>query len=227
MEPHIIESFAERIDPRHTAILLIDMQKDLVYDGFLCDQAGRDLTATRSVIPKMQKLLTTARACGALVCHVGFWTLPDNGSDSGPWLAQRRRSTYSSDVLCIAETDGAAFIDELSPEPGELVVRKHRYSAFKGTDLEMNLRAREIKTVIATGVSTNVCVESTLRDAFETGFYVCIASDATASWDMALHEATLQTVTHRFGLVSTADEIEKIWTDRDSVDGHCQTKSAE
>jgi nicotinamidase-related amidase len=208
----MIDSLADRIDPSHTAILLIDMQKDLVYDGYLCDQAGRDLAATRSVIPTMKRLLTSARASGALVCHVGFWTLPNHDSDSGPWLAQRRRSTYSSDVLCIADTDGAEFIDELAPIDGELIIHKHRYSAFKGTDLDMTLRAHGIKSVVTSGVSTNVCVESTLRDAFETGYYVCIPSDATASWDMALHESTLQTVTHRFGLVTTTEEIESIWT---------------
>ena len=164
MEPEILVTLEERIAPRHTAIVLIDMQKDLVYDGYLCDQAGRDLTATRSVIPTMRRLLKAARSCGALVCHVGFSTYPDHGSDSGPWLAQRRRSTYSSDKLCISGTDGAEFIDELSPADGEIVVYKHRYSAFKGTDLDMVLRSRGIRTVITTGVSTNVCVESTLRD---------------------------------------------------------------
>ena len=211
MEPTMIANLLDRIDPAHTAILFIDMQKDLVYDGFLCDQAGRDLAATRSVIPTMARLLAAARSSGALVCHVGFWTLPEHASDSGPWLAQRRRSTYSSDVLCIADTEGAEFIDELAPVPGELVIHKHRYSAFKGTDLDMTLRSRGIKTVITTGVSTNVCVESTLRDAFETGYYVCIPSDATASWDMSLHESTLQTVNHRFGLVTTTDESESLW----------------
>ena len=211
MEPRILPTLHERITPARTALLLIDMQKDLVYDGYLCDQAGRDLTPTRSVIPTMRRLLTAARASGALVCHVGFSTLPDHGSDSGPWLAQRRRSTYSSDVLCMAGTDGADFIDELAPRDGELVVYKHRYSAFKGTDLDMVLRARGIETVVTSGVSTNVCVESTLRDAFETGYYVCVPSDATASWDMSLHDATLQTVTHRFGLVTTTAEIETVW----------------
>lgn len=213
MEPEMLATLEDRIAPEHTAILLIDMQKDLVYDGYLCDQAGRDLTATRSVIPTMRRLLDAARVSGALVCHVGFSTLPDHRSDSGPWLAQRRRSTYSSDKLCMVGTDGADFIDELAPAAGELTVYKHRYSAFKGTDLDMVLRARGIRTVITTGVSTNVCVESTLRDAFETGYYVCIPSDATASWDMSLHAATLQTVTHRFGLVTDTAAIESVWTD--------------
>ncbi len=211
MEPAMLETLEERIAPDRAALVIIDMQKDLVLDGFLCDLAGRDLSATRSIIPNLVRLLDGARAAGVLVVHVGFWTLPDHASDSGPWLAQRRRSTYSSDVLCIADTEGAAFIDELSPRTGEVWIRKHRYSAFKGTDLDMVLRAHRIQTVITTGVSTNVCVESTLRDAFETGYYVAVPRDATASWDMALHEASLQTVTHRFGLVTATDEILAAW----------------
>lgn len=207
----MLRTLEERIAPEHTALLIIDMQKDLVLDGFLCDLAGRDLTATRSVIPNLQRLLGAARASGATVGHVGFWTLPGHASDSGPWLAQRRRSTYSSDVLCMADSEGAEFIDELSPQDGELVIHKHRYSAFKGTDLDLLLRAKDIRTVIVTGVSTNVCVESTLRDAFETGYYVVIPDDATASWDMNLHAATLQTVTHRFGLVASTADIVGIW----------------
>lgn len=212
MEPTILQELDERISPAHTALVIIDMQKDLVYDGFKCDLAGRDLTATRSVIPNLQRLLGAARQAGVLVCHVGFWTLPDHASDSGPWLAHRRRSTYSSDTLCMADSEGAEFIDELSPADGDVTIRKHRYSAFKGTDLDMILRANDIRTVVTTGVSTNVCVESTLRDAFETGYYVCIPSDATASWDMSLHESTLQTVHHRFGLVVTTDDLLSAWT---------------
>ena len=111
----------------------------------------------------------------------------------------------------MAGSEGAEFIDELKPLKNELIIRKHRYSAFKGTDLDMVLRSRGIKTVITTGVSTNVCVESTLRDAFETGYYVCLPSDATASWNMALHESTIETIRHRFGIVTKTEDIEDIW----------------
>ncbi len=211
MEPEILETLEDRIAPQHTALIIIDMQKDFVLDGLKCDLAGRDLTATRSVIPALVRLLAAARQAGTLVVHVGFWTLPDHASDSGPWLAQRRRSTYSSDKLCIADTEGAEFIDELSPRRGEIVVHKHRYSAFKGTDLDMLLRARAIKTVITTGVSTNACVESTARDAFELGHYLCVPRDAVASWDDRLHEATLDTLNHRFGLVTSCSEIMTVW----------------
>ena len=211
METEILKTLDQRLVPKHTVLVIIDMQKDLVYDGFKCDLAGRDLAATRGVIQNLKRLLFAARLSRVMVCHVGFWTFPDQGSDSAPWLAQRRRSTYSSDLLCMANSEGAEFIDELAPIGDELIIHKNRYSAFKGTNLDMVLRAQNIKTVVTTGVSTNVCVESTLRDAFEIGYYVCIPSDATASWDMSLHGASLQTVDHRFGLVSTTSEIEKIW----------------
>ncbi len=211
MEPPILNDLAARVDPRHTALLIIDMQKDLCVDGFAVARAGRDLTATRSIIPALRTMLAAGRESGVLIVHVGFWTLEGHLSDSGPWLAQRRRSTYSSDKLCMENAEGAEFIEELAPRPGEIVIHKHRYSAFKGTDLETLLGAHEIKTVIPAGVSTNVCVESTLRDAFELGYYVCVPRDAVASWDMNLHEATLKTVTHRFGLVTTCEDVLALW----------------
>lgn len=207
----MLKDLAARVQPQHTALLIIDMQKDFCIEGFATSRAGRDLTATRAIIPALQELLASARDAGVLVGHAGVWTLENHGSDSGPWLAQRRRSTYSSDKLCMEGSEGAEFIDELAPRADEIVIRKHRYSGFKGTDLDMLLRAHEIKTVITSGVSTNVCVESTLREAFELGYYVCVPRDAVASWDMNLHEATLQTVTHRFGLVASREEIMAVW----------------
>ena len=211
MEPEMLTAPADILDRRHTALVIIDMQKDFCTPGFGADKAGRDLGPTRSIIPALRGLLAAARAAGVLGVHVGFWTLPDHLSDSGPWLAQRRRATFSSDKLAFAGSEGAEFIEELSPLPGELVVHKHRYSAFKGTDLGMILDARRIRSVVTTGVSTNACVESTLRDAFETGYYVAIPRDGTASWSHTLYEATLANVTHRFGLVTDIAEITAIW----------------
>ncbi|MCP4327975.1 MAG: cysteine hydrolase [Alphaproteobacteria bacterium] len=211
MEPPILESLEERLDPAHTALIIIDMQKDFCVDGFATSKAGRPLEAARSIIPALQDLLAAARECGVVVCHIGFWTLPDHMSDSAPWLAQRRRSTYASDKIAIAGSEGAEFIDELKPAAGEIKVLKHRYNAFNGTDLDMMLRARNIRTVVPTGVSTNVCVESTLREAFEHTYYICVPEDGCASWDMSLHDATLKNVKARFGMVTRVDEVISIW----------------
>jgi ureidoacrylate peracid hydrolase len=211
MEPEILATLEARLDPAHTALIIIDMQKDFCCDGFATSRAGRPLDAAKSIIPTLVDFRKAAREAGVLVIHVGFETYLDHMSDSGPWLSQRRRSTYASDKIALTGDEGMDFIPELTPEKGELIVRKHRYSAFKGTDLDMLLRAQNIRTVVPCGVSTNVCVESTLRDAFEHSYYVCMAQDACASWDMDLHAATLKTANARFGLVLTVKEITKVW----------------
>lgn len=211
MSPEILAEPQVRFDPAHTALVVIDMQKDFCLEGYGAHRAGRDISAAGTAIPGIARLLAAARRVGAPVAHVGFWTLPGHGSDSGPWLAQRRRSTFSAEDLCIADTEGAEFVDALAPRPGEWVVHKHRYSAFTGTDLDLLLRTRRIRSLVITGVSTNACVESTLRAGFELDYYICVPPDATGSWDRSLHEATLANVNHRFGLTLTVDEIVALW----------------
>lgn len=211
MEPPMLTELAETVEPHHTALLIIDMQKDFCTPGFGCEKAGRDLSMAQSAIPPIARLLAGAREAGATVAHVGFATAPDHGSDSGPWLSQRRRSTFSAENLCITGTEGAEFVAELAPLAGELVVPKRRYSAFTGTDMDLLLRARGIRTVIATGVSTNVCVETTTRAAFELGYYVCVPPDATGSWSEELHHGSLANIRHRFGLTPTVEEILSAW----------------
>ncbi|MCG6115829.1 MAG: cysteine hydrolase [Mesorhizobium sp.] len=200
-----------RLDPGHTALLVIDMQKDFCTEGFGAHRAGRDLSMAQAAIGPIGLLLSAARAAGVTIAHVGFSTEPGHGSDSGPWLAQRRRSTFSSEALCLTGSVGAEFIDELAPRVGELVVRKRRYSAFTGTDLDLLLRARGIRTVICCGVSTNVCVETTARAAFEHDYYAVVPPDACGSWDRTLHDATLANINHRFGITPDSAEIVGTW----------------
>lgn len=218
MEPDILPDLASRIAPRHCAMLIIDMQKDFCTPGFGAERAGRDLSMAQAAIPHIARLLAGARAAGVTVVHVGFATEPNHGSDSGPWLAQRRRATFSAEDLCLTGSTGAEFVEELSPQAGELTVRKRRYSAFTGTDMDLLLRSRGVRSVICCGVSTNACVETTARAAFEHEYYVMVPPDACGSWDRDLHEATLKNINHRFGLTPAIDEILGIWAS-DSLKG--------
>jgi ureidoacrylate peracid hydrolase len=214
MEPRLLGTLAERVKPRITALLIVDMQKDFCIDHLATAGTGRDLSRTKAIIPGLVRLRQAASQVGVLVVHVGFLTLPDHLSDGGAWLAQRRRSPYANESIALENTQGAEFIEELSPQPGEVTIRKHRYSAFSGTDLDLILRSRAIETCIVTGVSTNVCVESTLRAAFDLGYYVVVPQDVTASWSKALGDGTLENVKHRFGLVSSVDEIASCWASK-------------
>jgi ureidoacrylate peracid hydrolase len=222
MEPAILAGLQERIAPARAALLIVDMQKDFCIETMATAGTGRDLSRTKAIIPRLARLRRAARDAGVLVVHVGFLTLPDHLSDGGPWLAQRRRSPYANESIAMEGSAGAEFIDELAPEEGEVVVRKHRYSGFAGTDLDLILRARNVATCVVTGVSTNVCVESTFRAAFDLGYYVVVPRDATASWSVELGEAALANVNHRFGLVTSVDEVIAIWREGASAESRAR-----
>jgi len=92
-----------------------------------------------------------------------------------------------------------------------VIVSKHRYGAFEGTDLDLVLRSRGIRTVIMTGVATNVCVETTARQAFLKDYYVVFASDCSATFSQAAHDATLHNIDQFFGEVVTSEQIMACW----------------
>lgn len=202
----------EVLDPKHSALLVIDMQNDFCSLGGAAERAGRSISYTRLVTDNISRLLSVARSSGVLVVFVVTRTLASGLSNSGSWLAQRHRATYSSESTCVEGSWGEGIVEELAPLNGELVVRKMRYSAFVGTNLDLLLRAQGIETIVIGGVSTNCCVESTIRNGFDIGYYVVVAGDCVASWSRELHEAALENVRHRFGMVVDSRDVIQSWT---------------
>lgn len=210
--PGVLRTLPDLVRPAWTAVLVIDMLNDfLSEDGKTARRAGRSMHAARKVIPRQQRLLDAARARGATVVYVKHLTLPGGRSSSGPWIEARTRATYSVDDICLQGTWGAEVIDELTPRD-DLEVCKHRYSGFAGTGLDLLLRTHGIRTVLCAGVSTNVCVEATAREAFSLDYYVVFAEDACASWDASLHEATLTTARQRYANVVDVETVVDAWT---------------
>lgn len=210
--PQVLGTLAEKVRPAHTALLLVDMCNDFLDPrGKTAVRGGRSLEHGRRVIPTMRRLLDTARAAGPLVVHVQHTTLPDHASDSGPWLDARSRATFSVTDLCVQGSWGQRIIDELAPRDGDVVVQKYRYSGFAGTNLDLVLRSAGVRTVVCAGVSTNVCVEATAREAFSADYYVVLPEDACGSWSVPLHEAALETARHRYATVCTTAEIVELW----------------
>jgi len=212
----VFTELSELVDPAHTALLLIDMQRDFVDPEGAFGLLGVDLSMYRESLPMLAGLLRAARRAPVLVIHVQNTTLPGRISDSPAQIrfnlrmhgGMRRDGVplrYSVDG-----TPGHAFVRELAPDAGELVVRKHRSSAFWGTNLELLLRSNGIKTVVIGGCSTEGCVESTARDAMFNDLYVVIAVDCVASDDREQHDASLLLMRHRFDMAG-ADEIAEVW----------------
>ena len=211
-EPEVLRRLEDKVLPAHTALLIVDMQNDLIDPaGKTAVDGGRDLTASRAVIPGIQRLAARARQAGALVVYIQGTTLEDMRGCSGPWLDARSFAAFTVTDIVMDGSWGQEIIPELTPESNDLTVKKYRYGGFNGTTLDLILRSAGVKTVICTGVSTNACVEFTAREAFALDYYVVYARDALASWDMRLHEATLDNAAKRYAAVVTTDELEDAW----------------
>jgi ureidoacrylate peracid hydrolase len=202
-------TLAEKVDPARTALLVIDVQNDYIHpDGYIA-RIGGDISSCVAMVPRLLRLVDAARSAGISIVHTRNWHRP--ATDSPAWLDRLARGGRTQhDRAARAETWGAEFY-QIVPLPGEEIVSKFRYDAFLGTNLEYLLRARGIRTVICIGTATNICVESTARAALMRDFHLVMVEDCCASPDEDLHRATLKTLKHSFGEVTTADQLEAIW----------------
>lgn len=204
------------IDPRATALLVVDMQNAYASPGGYLDIAGFDIGGAAGVIEKIAVLVETARKAGVTVVFFRNGWDPDYVEAGGPgspnwWksnaLKTMRDKPELQGKLLAKGTWDYALVDRLQPLPGDIVIEKPRYSAFYNTALDSMLRARGIRTLAFCGIATNVCVESTLRDGYHREFFGVLLEDATHQAGPAfLQEATVFNVEKFFGWVSnTAD----------------------
>ena len=211
----MLETLEEKVDPNNAALIVVDMQNDFCSPGGAFDRLGYDMLMVKEMIPRLVGLVSEARKVNLPVVFLKstYNTIP-NWYLSEVWFEHkmRRQSGIYSEVPALKEgTLGWEIIDELKPLPTELVVCKNRYDGFLHTNLDLVLRNRGIRSVIMTGVSTNVCVETTTREAFLRDYYVVFTKDCTASYERDLHEATLKNVDKYFGIVVASEDILKSW----------------
>jgi ureidoacrylate peracid hydrolase len=195
----------ELVDPARTAVLVVDVQNDYCHPHGALGKQGLPTGAAMAMIPRLHTLLDGARERGVRVVFIQ--TVHTDETDSPAWV---RRSAGISAAVCRAGTWGGEFTG-VAPRTGDILVTKHRYSAFVNTRLESVLHTYGIANVIMTGVSTNVCVESTARDAYMRDYNMIFVSDCTAAYSQEDHDATLRTMARNFGTVVTAAEILAAW----------------
>ncbi|HEY7166263.1 MAG TPA: cysteine hydrolase [Candidatus Binatia bacterium] len=202
-----LRRLAEQVDPGVAALLVIDMQNDFCHPQGVSGQRGRDLQMTMDMAPRLGKFISVCRRQAVPVIFVQTIHYP--WTDSPSWV--RRLDKDCGESVCRPGTWGAEFYGGLRPVNGEIVITKHRYSAFLGTDLELILRSKGIRTLLISGVGTNVCVESTLRDGYMRDFHIVLLEDCVGATNRTLHEGTLTNVRLHFGTVSNSGEIQRLW----------------
>lgn len=195
-------SLPEKVDPRHAALLVIDMQNDFCHSDGAGARNGANVGPAQAIVPTLNGLIDEARGVGMPVIFIR--AVHNRWTDSEVRLERRRDRAVPN---CVEGTWGVEWYG-VQPLEGECVVSKHRFSAFIGTDLDLILRAQGIKTLVCTGTATNVCVESTARDGFMMDYYIVLVEDCCATGDQELHQATLKNIGRGFGVVTTASEVE-------------------
>lgn len=204
------------INPARTALLVIDMQRDFCAPGGYAEKAGLNISLLRDPIPAISSLLNAARRCGMLVVYTREGHRRDLSDCAPTKMARSRqaRAPIGSEgpiaKLLVRGEYGHGIVDELAPKPGEPIVDKPGYGAFYQTDLEIILRSRGIRQLILTGVTTEVCIQSTLREAVDRGFECITVADGCASAYPDLHAASLAMIQVEGGIlgrVQTAAEL--------------------
>jgi nicotinamidase-related amidase len=217
----VFTTLSELVDSRHTALVVVDMQRDFCIPGGAFDKLGVDISMYPPMIPRLARLIEGARAAGAPVIYIQMTVLPGRRSESPAQIRFNLRLHLGADgvVEPLSYTPdgsvGQEVIPELAPQDGDWIVKKYRSSAFWGTNLDMLLRSNGIKSIVVSGCTTEGCVESTARDGLFADYYVVIAEDCVASDDRAQHDASLLLMRHRFDLAAS-EEILAEWSQSES-----------
>ncbi len=197
----------ERVHPEKTRFLVIDVQNDFCAEGGWFDEYANDLTLIHEAVDRLVGFIDVARQAG--VPPIFIRAIYDRIYLSPPMLERHERTGLGIDH-CQEGTWGAEFF-RVQPLEGELVFTKHRYSAFKSTELDAYLRAQRVENLILAGTTSNVCVESTARDAYMLDYHVVFMSDTSATYQAEAHEATLANIRRAFGIVASAGEVAEAW----------------
>ncbi|MDB5642508.1 MAG: cysteine hydrolase [Hyphomicrobiales bacterium] len=207
------EPYPFKLDPERTALVVIDMQRDFVEHGGFGAALGNDVTRLQAIIPAVAEIIALFRAKGWPILHTRECHRPDL-SDCPPSKRLRGEGaglrigdTGAMGRLLVRGEPGAAIIPECAPLDGEMVVDKPGKGMFCNTDVEAMLHERGITHLVFTGVTTEVCVQTSMREANDRGFECLLMTDCTESYFAAYKAAVISMVTAQGGIVGWATDL--------------------
>ncbi len=205
------------VDPGKSAVIVVDMQNAFASKGGMLDIAGADLSAAPGVVSVIGQVLSAARRARMPIVYLQMGYKADLSDSGGPqspnWHKELgiRLMNGRPELKGKLVTEGTwdfAIVDELAAQPGDIVIVKTRYSGFARTTLDAELQARGVRYLFFTGIATNVCVESTLRDAFFLDYWPILITDACmAAGPSTMQQATLFNIESYFGWTIPSQEF--------------------
>jgi ureidoacrylate peracid hydrolase len=196
-------------NPSKSALIVVDMQNGFCFEGGSCDRIGLPVARLAPAIEPCARLVHAARAAGVPIIYTRYVYRADF-SDGG-MLANELMPALRECRALVAGSDDAEIVGELTPHDGDYVLDKNRPSSFYATPLETWLNGLGVEELVICGVTTNCCVESTVRDASQRDYRTFVVADATAEFDQERHDVALRSMGMLFAHVTDVASVEQAW----------------
>lgn len=197
----------ERLDPSISALIVVDIQNDFCHPQ---GKRGNELSEIDSLVDRLSSFIEASREQGIPIIFIR--TEHDKTVDSEAWLGRLGKNIDPDTYVpnCQPGSWGAEFY-RLQPAEKDIVITKNKYSAFVGTNLHQVLQALKRRSLLFTGVATNICVESSLRDAVSHDYYATLVEDCCGTFSLEEHQSTIRNVEKQYGYVTASEEVYGFW----------------